>query len=189
MIHRPIVQEGQWVEKGDILADSSVSVQGELSIGQNILVGYIPWEGYNFEDAVLISERLIFDDLYTSLHIERYEVEIRDTQFGLEQITNQIPNENDDYDYIDQNGIAKIGTWVKEGDILVGKIAPIGQKKLTAYENLLYDILNKEIPKTRDTSLRVPRGVTGRVIHVEVVETSQKKRHRPFCIFKTFKIS
>jgi DNA-directed RNA polymerase subunit beta len=91
MVHRPTVQEGQWVEKGDILADNSSSHQGELAIGQNILVGYTPWEGYNFEDAVLLSQRLIHDELYTSLHIERYEVEVRDTQFGMEQITAQLP--------------------------------------------------------------------------------------------------
>lgn len=175
MVHRPVVHEGQWVEKGDILADSSASVQGELAIGQNILVGYTPWEGYNFEDAVLISERLIYDDLYTSLHIERYEVEVRDTQYGMEQITNQIPNKPSNCNYIDYHGIAKVGTWVEEGDILVGKIAPLGQKKLTPYENLLYDILGKEVPKTRDTSLRVPKGASGRVLHVEIVETDQKR--------------
>nr|YP_009367394.1 beta subunit of RNA polymerase [Sarcinofilum mucosum]ARK14428.1 beta subunit of RNA polymerase [Sarcinofilum mucosum] len=173
MVHRPVVQEGQWVEKGDLLADSSASVQGELAIGQNILVGYTPWEGYNFEDAVLISERLIYDDLYTSLHIERYEVEVRDTQYGMEQITNQIPNKPDNCNYIDHTGIAPVGTWVEEGDILVGKIAPLGQKKLTPYENLLYDILGKEVPKTRDTSLRVPKGASGRVLHVEIVDDQE----------------
>ena len=171
MVQRPIIYEGQWVEKGDILADSSASMQGELALGQNILVGYTPWEGYNFEDAVLISERLISDDLYTSIHIERYEVEVRDTKFGFEQITNQIPNQIHKNAYLDNNGLVKVGTWVSEGDVLVGKIAPLEQKKLTPYENLLYDIIGKVIPRTRDTSLRVPKGVNGRVIQVEIVET------------------
>ena len=179
MVQRPIISEGQWVEKGDILADSSASMKGELALGQNILVGYTPWEGYNFEDAVLISERLISDDLYTSIHIERYEVEVRDTKFGLEQITNQIPSKTQENSYLDNNGLAKVGTWVTEGDILVGKVAPLGQKKLTPYENLLYDIIGKEIPRTRDTSLRVPKGVNGRVIHIEIVETNGEKRSAP----------
>jgi DNA-directed RNA polymerase subunit beta len=115
MVHRPTVQEGQWVEKGDILADNSSSQQGELAIGQNILVGYTPWEGYNFEDAVLLSQRLIHDELYTSLHIERYEVEVRDTQFGMEQITAQLPMKSTNVDYLDDQGIVKIGTWVQAG--------------------------------------------------------------------------
>nr|YP_009538398.1 beta subunit of RNA polymerase [Capsosiphon fulvescens]AWX64087.1 beta subunit of RNA polymerase [Capsosiphon fulvescens] len=169
MVHRPVVQVGSWVEKGDLLADSSSSQQGELSLGQNILVGYTPWEGYNFEDAVLISSRLISDDLYTSLHIERYEVEVRDTQFGMEQITCNLSQSG--LDYLDHLGIAKIGTWVEHGDILVGKITPIDQKPLTPYEKLLYDILGKKVPKTRNTSLTVPKNVHGRVIHVEIIET------------------
>nr|AOC61446.1 beta subunit of RNA polymerase [Rhexinema sarcinoideum] len=176
MIHRPLVQEGQWVEKGDTLVDSSASVQGELSIGQNLLIGYIPWEGYNFEDAVLISEKVVFSDFFTSLHIERYEVEVCDTEFGMEQITDQIPNKPANCNYLESNGLAKIGTWVEEGDILVGKIAPRGEKKLTPYENLLYAILDKEISKNRDTSLKVPKGVKGRVIHIEIVEANQKKK-------------
>jgi DNA-directed RNA polymerase subunit beta len=174
MVHRAVVHEGQWVEKGDLLADSSASKQGELAVGHNLLVGYTPWEGYNFEDAILISERLIFDDLYTSLHIERYDVTIKDTPFGLEQITNQIPNLDKHSNHLDWNGIAKIGSWVNENDILVGKVAPLGQKKLSPYENLLYDIIGKEIPKTKDTSLRVPKNVRGRVVHIEILETNAK---------------
>nr|YP_009367547.1 beta subunit of RNA polymerase [Pseudoneochloris marina]ARK14515.1 beta subunit of RNA polymerase [Pseudoneochloris marina] len=173
LVHRPIVNQGQWVEKGDLLADNSASVQGELAIGQNILVGYTPWEGYNFEDAVLISQRLVYEDLFTSLHIERYEIEIRDTQYGMEEITNQLPNQTSIPNYLDETGIAKKGTWVHEGDILVGKIAPLGQKTLSPYENLLYDIIGKQSPKTRDTSLRVPRGVHGRVVHIEILQTNE----------------
>lgn len=171
MVHRPTVKEGQWIEKGDILADNSSSQQGELAIGQNIMVGYTPWEGYNFEDAVLLSQRLTHDELYTSLHIERYEIEVRDTQFGMEQITAQLPMKSTNIDYLDDQGIVKIGTWVKAGDILVGKITPIDQKPLTPYEKLLYDILEKKVPKTRNTSLRVPKNVSGRVIHIEIIET------------------
>nr|YP_010530158.1 RNA polymerase subunit beta [Ulva torta]UXW92256.1 RNA polymerase subunit beta [Ulva torta] len=169
LVHRPIVQQGQWVESGDILADNSTSYQGELSIGQNILIGYLPWEGYNFEDAVLINKRLVYDDIFTSLHIERYETEIRDTQFGSEELTSKL-NEKNLFNYLNSNGIVKLGTWVEEGDILVGKVSPIGHKKLSAYEKLLYDIIGKSIPKTKDTSLRVPLGIKGRVVHIELIE-------------------
>ncbi len=169
LVHRPIVKQGQWVESGDILADNSTSYQGELSIGQNILIGYLPWEGYNFEDAVLINKRLVYDDIFTSLHIERYETEIRDTQFGSEELTSKL-NEKKSFNYLNSNGIIKLGTWVEEGDILVGKISPIGQKKLSAYEKLLYDIIGKSIPKTKDTSLRVPLGIKGRIVHIELIE-------------------
>nr|YP_010020684.1 DNA-directed RNA polymerase subunit beta [Ulva rigida]QOK35603.1 DNA-directed RNA polymerase subunit beta [Ulva rigida]QWL15232.1 RNA polymerase beta subunit [Ulva rigida] len=169
LVHRPIVNQGQWVESGDILADNSTSCQGELSIGQNLLIGYLPWEGYNFEDAVLINKRLVYDDIFTSLHIERYETEIRDTQFGPEELTPTL-NEKNSFNYLNDNGIVKLGTWIEEGDILVGKVSPIGQKKLSAYEKLLYDIIGKSIPKTKDTSLRVPLGIKGRVVHIELIE-------------------
>lgn len=169
LVHRPIVEQGQWVQSGDILADNSTSCQGELSIGQNLLIGYLPWEGYNFEDAVLINKRLVYDDIFTSLHIERYETEIRDTQFGSEELTPKL-NEKNSFNYLNYNGIVKLGTWVEEGDILVGKVSPIGQKKLSAYEKLLYDIIGKSIPKTKDTSLRVPLGIKGRVVHIELIE-------------------
>ncbi len=182
--HRPSVFEGQWVQQGDLLADSSASVGGELSLGKNILIAYMPWDGYNFEDAILISERLVYDDIYTSLHIERYEVEIRDTKFGVEQITKYgIKQLNDQLllqtidrttlqlDHLDENGIVKVGTYVQEGDILVGKITPIAKKDLSPHEKLFYDIVAKEIPTTRDTSLRVPKGVKGKVIGVQILET------------------
>ena len=169
---RPIVQEGDWVQKGDLLADGTASVGGELALGKTILIAYMPWEGYNFEDAILISERLIYDDVYTSIHIERYEIEIRDTKFGVEQITKQIPEiEACEITHLDTRGIAKIGSWIKEGDILVGKITPIQKKSLSPHEKLLYDIVKKEIPTTRDTSLRVPKSVHGRVINIQILET------------------
>nr|YP_009367601.1 beta subunit of RNA polymerase [Pseudocharacium americanum]YP_009367690.1 beta subunit of RNA polymerase [Ignatius tetrasporus]ARK14603.1 beta subunit of RNA polymerase [Pseudocharacium americanum]ARK14692.1 beta subunit of RNA polymerase [Ignatius tetrasporus] len=172
LVHRPAVHEGDWVQEGDVLADSSASVGGELSIGQNILVAYMPWEGFNFEDAILISERLVFDDVYTSLHIEKYEIEVRETKFGMEQITKQIPEESKIF-HLDNNGIVKLGTWIKEGDILVGKVAPMNQKPLSPHEKLLYDVVGKTIPTTRDTSLRVPRGVEGKVIHIEIIENEK----------------
>ena len=172
LTQRPLVHEGDWVQKGDLLADGTASVGGELALGKTILVAYMPWEGYNFEDAILISERLISEDIYTSIHIERYEIEIRDTKFGVEQITNQIPEiKASEIAHLDTRGIAKIGSWIKEGDILVGKITPIQKKSLSPHEKLLYDIVKKEIPTTRDTSLRVPKSVHGRVVNIQILET------------------
>ena len=169
LAQRPAVFEGEWVQKGDLLADCTTSVSGDLSLGKNIIVAYMPWEGYNFEDAILISERLVYDHVYTSLHIERYEIEIRDTIFGIEQISNKITES--ETAHLDEKGIATIGSWVNEGDILVGKITPIKKKFLSPHEKLLYDIVGKKRPTTRDTSLRVPKGVEGRVLHVEILET------------------
>nr|YP_009725429.1 beta subunit of RNA polymerase [Trebouxia lynnae]QHO63935.1 beta subunit of RNA polymerase [Trebouxia lynnae] len=172
LAQRPTVLEGEWVQKGDLLADCSASVSGDLSLGKNILVAYMPWEGYNFEDAILISERLVYDDIYTSLHIERYEVEIRDTKFGVEQISNIIPEVSlSEILHLDDKGIARVGSWVEEGNILIGKVTPIKKKSLSPHEKLLYDIVGKKIPTTRNTSLRVPKGVEGRVISVEILET------------------
>lgn len=171
LTNRAVIKEGDWIQKGDLLADGAASVKGELALGKNILIAYIPWEGYNFEDAILISERLVYEDIYTSIHIERFEIEIRDTKFGLEEITNKIP-EVDQFDllHLDDTGIAKIGSWVKEGTILVGKITPIHKKPLSPHEKLLYDIVGKETPITKDTSLRVPKGVKGRIIQVQLLE-------------------
>ena len=172
LAQRPTVLEGEWVQQGDLLADCTSSVSGDLSLGKNILVAYMPWEGYNFEDAILISERLVYDDIYTSLHIERYEVEIRDTKFGVEQISSQITDIPIwELSHLDEKGIAKVGCWVKEGDILIGKVTPIKKKSLSPHEKLLYDIVGKKIPTTRNTSLRLPKGVEGRVISVEILET------------------
>ena len=168
LAQRPGVVEGEWIQKGDLLADCTTSVSGELSLGKNILVAYMPWEGYNFEDAILISERLVYDDIYTSLHIARYEIEIRDTLFGVEQISNKITQS--ETVHLDEEGIAKIGSWVNEGSILVGKITPI-KKYLSPHEKLLYDIFDMKRPTTRDTSLRLPKGVQGRVLDAEILET------------------
>nr|UXE31123.1 RNA polymerase beta subunit [Ostreobium quekettii] len=172
LIQKPTVQAQQWVDKGDLLTNNFSSHNGELALGKNVLVAYLSWEGYNFEDALLINEKLIFDDIYTSLHIEKYKLEASETPFGFEQITRQIP----DSDYkniknLDERGIIKMGSWVEEGDVLVGRTTPIKQRNLLPHEKLLYDIIGKEISATRDTSLRVPRGVEGRVINIQVDES------------------
>ena len=173
LLHRPVVQPGQWVEKGDVLADNSSSYQGDLAIGKNLLVGYTPWEGYNFEDAVLLSDRVVSQELFSSLHVERYEVEVRDTPEGIEQIQADVPSLSD-ISHLDKNGIVKVGTWVTTGDILVGKQtprAPVPDKN--AFEGLVHAIFAERTPADthRDTSLRVPPDVHGWVVHVEVVET------------------
>ena len=177
-IQKPFLQSKQWVEKGELLSNNLSSNQGELALGQNILVGYLPWEGYNFEDAILINERLIFDDIYTSLHIEKYKIDIRETPFGIEQITKNVPeNEPQNTAHLDENGVVKIGTWVDEGDILTGRITPIRQRNLLPHEKLLYDIIGKEVSTIRNTSLRVPRGVEGRVIDIQISETKNIKNN------------
>jgi DNA-directed RNA polymerase subunit beta len=175
LMHRPVVWPGQWVEKGDILADNFASCKGELAIGQNLLIGYTTWEGYNFEDALLLSERVIADDLFTSLHIERYEVDIKDTPFGREKLTNQL---DEDTSYLLPNGLIKRGTWVEEGDILVGKVAPLGENAFSNYKKLLYEILEKPIGKTRNVSFRVPSNIHGRVIHVELFENQMERKKK-----------
>jgi DNA-directed RNA polymerase beta subunit len=168
LLHKPSVFEGQWVESGDLLADCSTSVGGDLSLGQNILIGYMPWEGYNFEDAILISERLVYDDLYTSIHIEKYQIEIKQTELGIEQLTREIPEiEETEIKHLDKIGIAKLGTWVEEGDILVGKITPIKKKKESPYKKLLYTILEKQFIPFRDSSLRAPKGAKAKVIDIK----------------------
>ena len=173
MLHRPSVFEGQWVQKGDLLADCSASIGGELALGQNIFVAYMPWEGYNYEDAILISERLVYDDIYTSIHIERYEIETRETKFGMEEITRQIPEiEKSEIQHLDKRGIIKVGTWVDEGTILVGKVTPTNKKYHSPYQKLLYTILEKEFLPTRDSSLRAPKGLKAKVINIQVINTA-----------------
>lgn len=170
-IQKPFLKSNEWVEKGELLTNNLSSDRGELALGQNILVGYLPWEGYNFEDAILINEKLIYDDIYTSLHIEKYKINIRETPFGREQITKKIPeNGPQNTAHLDRYGVVKIGTWVEEGEIIVGRITPIRQRSLLPHEKLLYDIVGKEISSIRNTSLRVPRGVEGRVIDVQIYQ-------------------
>jgi DNA-directed RNA polymerase subunit beta len=177
LVQKPIVKEGDWVEPGDILADGSSSDKGELALGHNLLVAYVPWEGFNFEDAILISERLVKQDLYTSIHIEKYDVEIRETKFGFEKITNKIPDlQKKELKNLDIQGIVKPGTWVQEGDILVGKVTPIRKKPLSPHERLLYDIVGKINPTVRDSSLRVPRGTQARVLDIQIVYSDEKMK-------------
>ena len=172
LIQKPTVQAPQWVDKGEILTNNFSSQKGELALGKNVLVAYLSWEGYNFEDALLINEGLIFNNVYTSLHMEKYKIEARETPYGFEQITRQIPDsDHRNIQHLDERGIIELGSWVEEGDILVGRITPIKQRSLLPHEKLLYDIVGKEISSNRDTSLRVPRGIEGRVINRKVYET------------------
>lgn len=176
LTHKPSVFEGQWVESGDLLADCSTSIGGELSLGQNILIGYMPWEGYNFEDAILISERLVYDDLYTSIHIEKYEINVEETKLGIEEITRDIPEvQNESIKHLNSLGIAKLGSWVEEGDILVGKVTPINKKNQSNYQKLLYLILDKTTSTVRDSSLRAPKGIKAKVIGIQVFKNNSKE--------------
>ncbi|NMC46992.1 MAG: DNA-directed RNA polymerase subunit beta [Chloroflexi bacterium] len=166
---RPLVVKGQRVQKGDILADSSSTVEGELALGQNAVVAFVSWEGGNYEDAILISERMVQKDKFTSIHIEKYEVEARDTKLGPEEITRDIPNVGDDaIRDLDENGIVRIGAEVGPGDILVGKITPKGEKELTPEERLLRAIFGEKSRDVRDTSLRMPHGERGKVVEVKI---------------------
>jgi DNA-directed RNA polymerase subunit beta len=166
---RPIVNKGDRVHKGQPIADSSSTEGGELALGQNILVAFMSWEGGNFEDAILISERIVREDLFTSIHIEKHEVEARDTKLGPEEITRDIPNVGEDgLRNLDENGIVYVGAEVGPGDILVGKITPKGETELTAEEKLLRAIFGEKAREVKDTSLRVPHGERGKVVEVKV---------------------
>jgi DNA-directed RNA polymerase subunit beta len=166
---RPSVSRGQRVRKGDIIADSSSTDNGELALGQNVLVAFMPWEGGNFEDAILVSERLVREDIFTSIHIEKHEVEARDTKLGPEEITRDIPNVGQDsLRNLDDRGIIYVGAEVQPNDILVGKITPKGETDLTAEERLLRAIFGEKAREVKDSSLRVPNGVRGKVIDVKV---------------------
>jgi DNA-directed RNA polymerase subunit beta len=178
LVHKPAVFEGDWVQSGDLLADCSASVGGELALGHNILVAYMPWEGYNYEDAILLSERLVYDEVYTSIHIERYEISTRETKTGTEKITRDIPDASPtEISLLDEKGIAKLGSWVEEGDILVGKITPISKKSISNYQNLLNKILGKELKTLKDSSLRAPKGIKAKVIKIQVLNYNLEKPH------------
>jgi len=166
---RTLVKVGDVVEKGDFIADGPSMEKGEMALGQNPIVAYMTWEGYNFEDAVIMSERLVKDDVYTSVHLEEYESETRDTKLGPEEITREIPNVGEDaLRNLDEMGIIRIGAEVKEGDILVGKVTPKGEKDLSAEERLLHAIFGDKSREVRDTSLRVPHGADGVVRDVKI---------------------
>ncbi|WP_299403979.1 DNA-directed RNA polymerase subunit beta [Acaryochloris sp. IP29b_bin.148] len=171
---RPIVFVGDQVREGQIIADGSATEGGELALGQNILVVYMPWEGYNYEDAILVSERLVRDDVYTSIHIEKFEIEARQTKLGPEEITREIPNVGEDsLRQLDENGIIRIGAWVEAGDILVGKVTPKGESDQPPEEKLLRAIFGEKARDVRDNSLRVPNGEKGRVVDVRVFTREQ----------------
>lgn len=180
---KPILSETSWIEKGDILADGAASSRGKLSIGQNVIVAYLPWEGYNFEDAILISQRLVDQDIFTSLHIDHYDIEVKNTQHGLEIITNQIPLKIDEstrdilkIEKLNSKGLVEIGSWVEEGDYLVGKISPLNPKGPSVehqYEKLYNVIMQREKTNFRNTSLRVPKGVEGFVLDVQILPSRE----------------
>ena len=166
---KPIVSEGEKVEKGDIIADGPATSNGEIALGRNILIGFLTWEGYNYEDAVLINEKLVKEDKFTSIHIERYECESRDTKLGVEEITRDIPNVGEDaLKDLDERGIIRIGAEVRPGDILVGKVTPKGETELTSEERLLRAIFGEKAREVRDTSLRVPHGEQGIIVDVKI---------------------
>jgi DNA-directed RNA polymerase subunit beta len=166
---RPIVKKGDRVQQGDVIADGPATDQGELALGRNVLVAFMPWGGYNFEDAILVSERLVKDDRYTSIHIEEFEVQARDTKLGKEEVTRDIPNVSEEaLKDLDESGIVRIGAKVKAGDILVGKITPKGETQLTPEEKLLRAIFGEKAGDVRDTSLTVPPGIEGTTVDVKV---------------------
>ena len=168
---RPIVSKGERVKAGDVIADGPATKMGEIALGKNALIGFMTWEGYNYEDAVLINEKLVYNDVYTSIHIEEYELECRDTKLGAEEITRDIPNLSDDaLKDLDERGIVRIGAEVHSGDILVGKVSPKGETELNAEERLLRAIFGEKAREVRDNSLRVAHGVSGIVVDVKVFD-------------------
>jgi DNA-directed RNA polymerase subunit beta len=171
---RPTVFPGEQVKAGQVLADGSATEGGELALGQNVTLAYMPWEGYNYEDAILISERLVYDDVYTSIHVEKFEIEARQTKLGPEEITREIPNVGEDaLRQLDETGIIRIGAWVEAGDILVGKVTPKGESDQPPEEKLLRAIFGEKARDVRDNSLRVPNGEKGRVVDVRVFTREQ----------------
>ena len=177
---RPIVEVGESVKAGQVLADGPAMRNGEISLGKNALIGFMTWEGYNYEDAVLLNEKLVREDIYTSIHIEEYESEARDTKLGPEEVTRDIPNVGDDsLKDLDDRGIIRIGAEVKTGDILVGKVTPKGETELTAEERLLRAIFGEKAREVRDTSLRVPHGAYGIVVDVKVFTPENSDELQP----------
>lgn len=176
MNQKPVVTVGKRIEVGDVLADGPSTDRGEMALGRNVLVAFMPWEGYNYEDAILISERLVIDDVFTSIHIEEYESEARDTKLGPEEITRDIPNVSEDaLKDLDDEGIIRVGAEVRTGDILVGKVTPKGETELTPEERLLRAIFGEKAREVRDTSLRVPHGESGKVVAVHVFSRDKAK--------------
>ncbi len=166
---RPLVDKGQIVKKGEVIMDGPSTEMGEIALGANLLIGFMTWEGYNYEDAILLSEELVQQDRLSSIHIEEYESEARDTKLGPEEITRDIPNVSDEaLRNLDERGIIRIGAEVHSGDIMVGKVTPKGETELTAEERLLRAIFGEKAREVRDTSLRVPHGEAGIIVDVKV---------------------
>ena len=177
---RPIVEKGEKIEKGQTIADGPSTKNGELALGRNILVGFMSWEGYNYEDAILLSEKLVREDVFTTIHIEEHEIDTRDTRLGEEEITRDIPNVGDDaLKDLDEDGIVRIGAEVNSGDILVGKVSPKGEAELTPEERLLRAIFGEKVREVRDTSLKVPHGEGGIVVDVKVFTRANKDELPP----------
>ena len=186
---KPIVDRGQRVKKGDVLADGPATDNGEIALGKNALIGFMTWEGYNYEDAVLLNEKIVRDDVYTSIHIEEHVTEARDTKLGPEEITRDIPNVGEDVlKHLDEDGIIQIGSEVKAGDILVGKVTPKGETELTAEERLLRAIFGEKAREVRDTSLRVPHGEQGTVVDVKVFTRAESRNELPPGVEKVVRV-
>ena len=177
---KPVVNVGDRIEEGQVIADGPSTCNGELALGKNPLIGFMSWEGYNYEDAVLISERLVQEDIFTSIHIEEYEAEARDTKLGPEEITRDVPGVGDDaLKDLDERGIIRIGAEVRAGDILVGKVTPKGETELTAEERLLRAIFGEKAREVRDTSLKVPHGEYGIVVDAKYFPGRTEMSCRP----------
>ena len=168
MNQKPIVSLWQKIKKGDGIADGAATEYGELALGRNVLAAFMPWEGYNFEDAILISERLVHDDVFTSIHIEKLEIDARTTKLGPEEITREVPNVSEEsLRHLDERGIVRVGARVYAGDILVGKVTPKGESEHPPEEKLLRAIFAEKARDVRDNSLRVPHGEGGRIVDVK----------------------
>ena len=177
---RPIVVKGEKVKKGDVIADGPSTDKGEMALGKNVIIAFTTWEGYNYEDAILLNERLVKEDVYTSIHIEEYDCECRDTKLGPEEITRDIPNVGEDsLKDLDENGIIRVGAEVRPGDILVGKVTPKGETELTAEERLLRAIFGEKAREVRDTSLRVPHGEAGTIVDVKIFDRANSDELGP----------
>ena len=174
---KPVVFEGDRVEAGQVIADGPCTDEGEMALGRNLLVAFMPWEGHNYEDAIILSQRLVQEDVLTSIHIEEHEVDARDTKLGPEEITRDIPNVSEEMlADLDERGIIRIGAEVVPGDILVGKVTPKGETELTPEERLLRAIFGEKAREVRDTSLKVPHGETGTVIGVRTFSRRGRRR-------------
>ena len=167
-LQKPILRTLEWIHKGDLIVDCAASQNTKLALGRNLMVAYAPWEGLNYEDAIILNENLIFQNKFTSLHIEKYEIELQENLYGKERFTRQIPNKLSDLQHLDKNGIIRLGCLVQHGTILVGKMTPIESKPLLPHEKLLYDIVGKTEESFQDTSLRVPKNVEGRIMHISI---------------------